>query len=326
MVWMDQLRGLAILLVIAFHGQTIMVRFAEYSPPELSAILAFFAPFRMPLLMFLSGMLLSRSLAKPPREYFGGKLRSIGWPYVLWNIPALAVMDNLSRNSMIGMFVISSTYLWYLWFLLAFYVAAWTMTKFRIPMWVGPVVGFIGAFGPDEFRISRFFFLFIFFMLGHLFVVSGGRAQLDKHRAWLLPLSLAIFLGAGLASSLRVAVQYQPLFVLAPVGGIVLCLYLAPSIRLGATSRALGYIGRDSIVFYVTHFVTIWVVVEGLQAAGVVNPWVMYVAGVVSAVSVGLGMTWLRQRSRIIASLFAFPSPARRAQPSGTSSSPVRPS
>lgn len=307
MVWMDHLRGLSILLVIAFHGQTIAARFADYLPQELVVALAFFAPFRMPLLMFLSGMLLSRSLTKPPREFFGGKLRSIAWPYVLWSIPALAVMDNLSRNSLIGMFFLSSTYLWYLWFLFAFYVGAWIMARLNIPVWVGVAVGFVGAFGPDDFRISRFFFLLIFFMLGHFFVINSGRVFLEKSRPWLLPLSAAIFLAAGLASAIGVPVQYQPLFVLAPIGGIVLSLYLAPSTTIGPVRRALGYVGRDSIVFYVTHFVTMWVVMETLQSVGVTSPWVMYVVGVSLAVLTGVVFTWLRARSWIVATLFSFP-------------------
>jgi surface polysaccharide O-acyltransferase-like enzyme len=306
MLWMDQLRGLAILLVITFHGRTIAGRFAEYMPPEIIAATAFFAPFRMPLLMFLSGMLLSRSLSKPARPYIAGKLRGIAWPYVIWSTLALAVIGNFSRNSVIGNLVLPATYLWYLWFLLAFYAILWVVNRLRVPLWIMPVIGVIGAFGPETFRISRFFFLLIFFTLGHLYMTHRDKIDLRAHRSWLLPLSTVLVLGSGVASALGVTIQYEPLYVLAPIAGISLALLLGPSTNNGPVRRALRYVGNDSIVFYVTHFVTIWGVCWILQQVDVVNPWVMYPTAVIVAVGIGILFTLLRHRTPL-AVLFSFP-------------------
>ncbi|NSX38244.1 acyltransferase family protein [Pseudarthrobacter oxydans] len=83
MQWMDVMRGAAVLLVILFHTESqISGNLPGYEP-----IFAIFndavAPFRMPTLMLMSGMLLPRSLRKPVGAYLRGKLFVIGWPYLL---------------------------------------------------------------------------------------------------------------------------------------------------------------------------------------------------------------------------------------------------
>jgi surface polysaccharide O-acyltransferase-like enzyme len=314
MIWIDQLRGLAILLVIAFHGRTIVGRFAEFVPPEIILATSFFAPFRMPLLMFLSGMLLSRSLSKPVGDYSIGKLRGIAWPYLIWSTLALAVIGNFSLNSVIGNLVLPATYLWYLWFLLAFYAIAWVVNRLRLPFWVLPLIGILGAFGPDVFRFSRFCFMLVFFALGHIYMTHRDRIDIASHRSWLLPVSAAVVLVSGIASARGFAVQYEPLFVLVPVAGIVLALLLGPSTKSGFVRRALRYIGNDSIVFYVTHFVTIWGVSWALQQLGVTSPWVMYPVAVLVAVGVGVGFTVLRHHTPLSV-LFSFPKRADSTMP-----------
>src|SRR5690606_3028309 len=55
--WMDVLRGLAILLVILHHTTQIVAYRVDEVPEFFAFISAFFAPYRMPMLMFLSGLL-----------------------------------------------------------------------------------------------------------------------------------------------------------------------------------------------------------------------------------------------------------------------------
>ncbi|WP_150307282.1 acyltransferase family protein [Planctomonas psychrotolerans] len=310
---MDQLRGLAIVLVITFHAQVNLDTFAETVPQSLSIGFDFFEPFRMPLLMFLSGMLLTRSLAKPARGYFLGKLRGIGWPYLLWSLVFLAVSARLTIDTLARIPLVPPTYLWYLWFLLAYYAIAWLMVKWHIPMWVGLAVALIGAFGPDVFRASRFCFLFLFFVLGHLYSAHRERVSLENHRGWLLPVSLATVAVFGVASAWGAPLLYDPVFVIAPLGGIVLGLLLAPSSAPGVVRRALGWIGRDSIVFYVTHFVALWIAGWWLVRSGVTDPWIHYFVTVTTAFAVGWALTWARNRNRFADALFRFPE-VRRAE------------
>ena len=313
MAWMDQLRGAAIVLVILYHAETVAARFAPDIPAGLVATLEFFAPFRMPVLMFLSGMLLSRSLAKPTKTFFAGKLRGIAWPYVIWSFIFLAVSAQLTAQNMLAVAVKPPTYLWYLWFLLAYYAFAWLMDRWNIPMWIGAAAGFIGAFGPDTFRFSRFCFLFVFFVAGHLYAARGQRVLLD--RKWIVPLTLVALIGFGIMSVSGTDVQYNPVFILAPFAAIALCVSAMPEARLGRAGGALAYIGRDSIVFYVTHFTVIWAVAWGLQQAGMTSHWIMYSIAVVFAVSAGLALTWARHHSRLADGLFQLPTrPAKTAE------------
>lgn len=305
--WMDQLRGIAVLLVIAFHAQTIMGRFVPSIPAEVLAFVEFFAPFRMPTLMFLSGMLLARSLKKPPAEYFTGKLRGIAWPYVLWSLIFLAATGQLSAHNLLAIALVPPTYLWYLWFLLAFYVLAWILTKFAVPAWVGLAIALVGSTGPDTFRISRFFFLLIFFLLGHLYVTHGRLLGLDARRSWMLPLSSFVFLVSGAASVAGIDVQYNTLFIFSPICAVITLVLVFPALRSGTTLRALAFVGRDSIVFYVSHFTAIWLVVLLLQTIGVDNFWALYAVAVLTSLALGVLFTWARHRNCIVDSLFQFP-------------------
>jgi fucose 4-O-acetylase-like acetyltransferase len=84
MVWMDLARGLAVSFVILLHCATYLKDLGEPVPDWLRTVNAAFRPLRMPLLVFLSGMLLNRSLTKPPFIFAYGKFRSLLWPYVVW--------------------------------------------------------------------------------------------------------------------------------------------------------------------------------------------------------------------------------------------------
>ena len=60
--WLDSLRGVAILLVVVLHAGEAL-RVAVGPTPGLDQVNLFLEPFRMPVLMFLSGFLLPQSLA-----------------------------------------------------------------------------------------------------------------------------------------------------------------------------------------------------------------------------------------------------------------------
>ncbi len=322
MAWMDELRGLAIVLVVLFHAQTVDERFVPEMPDAVWTTMALFAPFRMPLLMFLSGMLLARSLSKPTPVFFAGKLRAIAWPYLLWSLVFLAVSAQLTVGNVLAVAYLPPTYLWFLWFLLAYYVAAWLMRLWRIPAWVGLAVGVLGAFGPDAFRFSRFCFLFVFFLAGDLYVRHRDRLALDARRRWLVPAAALVAVAGAVASGLGVEVQYSPLFLAAPLAAVVLAVVVLPTVRLGRVGAALAYVGRDSLVFYVTHFTVLWACAWDLRAAGVTNGWVVYGVTVVVALGVGLALTWARHRSLLVDALFRLPGrPARvpAAVPAGVS-------
>ena len=83
MRWMDLLRGVAVLLVVVLHGSDIP-RANGLGVERWTELNLYLEPFRMPLLMFLSGTLLPRSLTKSAGAYLWGKFASIVWPLMIW--------------------------------------------------------------------------------------------------------------------------------------------------------------------------------------------------------------------------------------------------
>ena len=63
--WMDTLRGSAIVLMLVWHATAIPALVGIPVPTALIAVNDALLPFRMPTLMFLSGLLLPAALRKP---------------------------------------------------------------------------------------------------------------------------------------------------------------------------------------------------------------------------------------------------------------------
>ncbi|WP_297409591.1 acyltransferase family protein, partial [Naasia sp.] len=121
--WMDLLRGGAVLLVVLLHVQDVAHQSSIPTPEALRVFNQFFAPFRMPTLMFLSGMLLPPSLAKGLRRYYSGKVRNIAWPYLVWCLLFLLLGEGV-RPIWDPLAWVAAGYLWYIFFLLCYYLLA----------------------------------------------------------------------------------------------------------------------------------------------------------------------------------------------------------
>lgn len=198
MVWMDQVRGLAIVLVVVFHGRTVQARFGDV-PVGLRELTEFFDPFRMPLLVFLSGMLLTRSLTKSPGAYALGKARGLAWPYVVWSVAFLAVVGDLTADSLLAVLGSPLSHLWYLSYLLGYYALAWGLHALRVPF-LPVVLVSLGAAGMLDGGWCRMVFLFAFFAAGHLYVQRRHVLEERASAAW-VGLSAAVVLAGGLANA-----------------------------------------------------------------------------------------------------------------------------
>ncbi|MEV8273651.1 acyltransferase family protein [Microbacterium sp. NPDC077184] len=306
---MDVTRGFAIFLVITYHGGTILTRFVEPIPEAIAWAGDFFAPFRMPLLMFLSGMLLYRSLSKSTRVYFLGKLRSIGWPYLVWTAISLTVTAQWSLWALSRIPIVPPTYLWYLWFLLAFYALAWVIARVGINFaYVAAAAAIAAAFAPEEHRISRFLFLFAFFCLGHWYQSQAWPHSIGRQWRTLVAVACAaVVIAAGLlAVASPEALRYKAAYIWAPLAGIALVLAVAPGIQPKGIGLPLKLVGLNSIVFYVSHFGAIWICYWWLAHLGASAPFFFYAIGVAFAFAVGWLLSKARQ-NRAIDALFVFP-------------------
>lgn len=205
---------MAIVLVVFGHAVDKVV--VEYGAElaVVSASAAFFAPFRMPLLVFLSGMLLPHSMLKSRSEYLMGKVSGVLWPYLLWSAAFISVSLIGSSDSAAAepgfiakVFYAPPTYLWYLAFLFCYYLMALLIPQ-RLFVPLGALLLLVSAFVPQA-DLEKFLYLFFFFVLGDLAGRNAERFS-ELYRTRWLAVSCAALAILGAALNLAaVELRYQ---------------------------------------------------------------------------------------------------------------------
>ncbi|AWN04146.1 acyltransferase [Gordonia phage Petra] len=312
--WMDTLRGIAMLLVVVLHAGLALNYYADSYPRVIEIFNLAFQPFRMPTLMFLSGMLLNKSLSKPAPTYFEGKGRKLLWPYLVWTAIALTAQGDISAYTL-GRAVYNpvETHLWYLWFLLIFYTIAFVIKP--IPFWIPGLIALAASqFLTEDFRLEKMAFLFAFFMFGKVYSEHA-----DKLSRFNRPLILvAVFAVGAIASGFNIAhwkVLYEPAYVVPVVCGLFLAICLVPRIPASKARSALQYLGRNSLILYVVHLIAIKSAGTVLGNHGLTNPWVLF--PVLLAIGIGTSVVFmlLRDQFTAVGWLFELPSRKRQAPP-----------
>ncbi|MDM7830693.1 acyltransferase family protein [Cellulomonas edaphi] len=308
MEWMDTLRGGAILLMLFWHATSLPVLYQAYVPGPLLAVNDALLPYRMPCLMFLSGLLLPRSLSKPLGEYYRGKIALIAYPYVVWVI-IYCLCVGADRAYWDPRLYVAKGYLWYLYYIAVFYLVAPLVR--RLPLWVTPVACFAAAFVVDDKIPHRMLFFAIFFFTG---AWAAGRVITARLRNPWLVVALAVPAIAFAWVSATRDVNYQQVFVLFSFAGIAVAIALAARMS-SRRSAALRHVGRNSIVYYTSHFPAMLGVLMLLLEVGA--PWwvtvpVLYAVGI----AVGTALTAVRER-RPVRWLFEAPFLSRGPRPAG---------
>ncbi|GAA2172551.1 hypothetical protein GCM10009846_10970 [Agrococcus versicolor] len=311
---MDGLRGLAIVLIVELHASAIMRMHGINPSPVLEWLDVAVYPFRIPLLMLLSGMLLPASLAKGPRRYLVGKARTILWPYAVWSLLLVLAYDFVPWSSLLDAILAPSSHLWFLQALLVAYLAALALR--RVPTWASALGAFAAAGAlrlvdlPEwaaQMQPERLLTMLGYFLVGALLRRHWDVAERWLRRAWVLAVLVAgavglvaISLAPGVRLSYTMA-QYAPLVVM---GALAL---VAIALRLRWTSppaRLLRAIGRDSIVFYVTHWFVVMAVLWPLWLVPDFVPLDVHLLAVAAALLAGGVVAWLSHRVRVVRLLF----------------------
>lgn len=288
--WMDLLRGLAILLVILHHSTQIVAYRIDAAPEFFAFVSAFFAPFRMPMLMFLSGLLVAGSLHAPTGKYVWGKVRRILWPIVVWTLVyagAEAVVGQVTYMPWeLGFW---NTYLWFMQFIFVYYLAALLLRW--VPAWIMVIVPLAAAFAlmfslPADFELlQRFFYLMPFFFLG-AFVErfwNDYARILSVPLAWglaIVPLAVAVYSGLDDMWARHAGVEgggglwYDPWFAVPAMLGILILVRLAATLRSRRWMKPIEFVGRYSLIYYVAHYPVFaalgWLAMKaGIENAGI---------------------------------------------------------
>lgn len=269
--FMDTTRGLAIIAVIAFHTVSEVSGRGILVPTEVVYLNSAVAPIRMPLLVFLSGVLLTKALNKGNIRYFTGKLRTILYPYVIWVtiqtiVTAQVLGQGQIRDRIENAIFVSPGYGWFLALLLTFYLVAWPLRKVSRLAVVSVSVVILMFIPPGSYGLTNpAAFLVGFFFLGW-WCGDNWAAFVDFLKspaaAWVGLVGVVAMLVHG--AKLRMTFDYDyamlPWVVAGSLGALAIVARLDEALpRVVAPVR---YVGNKSLRFYVMHFpvmtVAIW--------------------------------------------------------------------
>lgn len=328
-VWVDALRGVAILAVVWFHTM-VFARTEEVYAPILEFVFRFWSPFRIPVLMMVSGMMVRYSLHRPVGQFVRGKLETIAWPLLVWSLIDMVVQALLGRPGWsysvvdgIVEWITPSNFQWYIAYLFLFSVIARLLPRallvyVALASWVVAAIFWEldmyawGAIASDSGAgIVRFAFLLGFFLVGDM--LAG---LWREHRA-LLDSALVRTLG-GIAAlfplALSMAGDFLPYdwhWLVSTLGAILVLRPMMESAVRHRWSAPLSYVGRNGMTFYLSSY--------GSLAIGqaLINQWVPTMNAswrftVLFALALLVGTLLARMRStRLGDALFLSPSAPR---------------
>lgn len=294
------------LLVILLHASAIPWMLGIDYPPVLRWIGSAFAPYRMPTLLVLSGVLLMKSLQKGWGRYYLGKLRLIFWPLVVWLVILWAVSRGGERLSDIN-YWLDGGYLWFLIVIGCCYVIA-PLVRI-VPAWALAVVMALSGILIDEPFTERFLYYGAFFFVG---------AELGRHldgfscltfRGRFVTIAVAL-VWAVVVASFDIYIDHRAIYFALSVVGVLAVMLGVQKLGDNPATRFLAWVGRHSVVFYVAHFPIILFLCYELFDRGVYDPWLVALVGGLGAL---LGSIALVQVRYIVPFnwLFEMPTPSR---------------
>lgn len=316
---LDFLRGVAILLVILFHTATVLRAHVDM-PTWFADFNAIFAPMRLPMMVFLSGVLMPRSLLKGTREYFKGKLERVLWPFVVWSLVmggvlATAAPDRNDWSFVLFLIVDPVEHMWFLLYLFAYYLVAFLVGRTPKIIVAGVYLTLSAiALHLGFYDVQVFAFLGAFFTAGAWFAEVPEVFEAAKRNRLVRVAAVFSFLGLAAVGVVFGEVRYiwwmAPFIVVVILGAIPLAAWV---IRFPA-ANVFSFCGRESLIFYVVHYPAM-IVASNLGRALTENVNILIPA--VFAVGVVAGWLGVMVARAVppVAWLFAFRPSQRRTIP-----------
>lgn len=275
LTWMDALRGLAILLVISQHLEG-----PGLTPEAVIAVNDATEPFRMALLMFLSGMLLPRTREKTDDEYFSGKVRNLLWPWFVWTLTVLA-MPWFTWSTLVDLG--NQVSVMHTWFLLVLFLCFVTARVLKaVPTFVIAIVFVVlGSLGVGNWITVpglgelplRFVTFGGYFFFGAAFSSTAVFVEKSRVLTAVVCIASAVWVFMVLAEKITVPSAITVLGNLLPILAVVNLAYL---IRGSILLRPLEFFGRDSIIPYVAHFAILNVLHSVAMRLGIEGEWAAF--------------------------------------------------
>jgi fucose 4-O-acetylase-like acetyltransferase len=286
LAWIDYARGIAIILVLyrhIFEGISRSgVEAAQYSWLENANII--FYSFRMPLFFILSGVFISKSLAKRSMKgLIMNKVNILLYPYLLWSFIQITIQILLSGyvNAHRGLADYGYVFLyprridqfWYLYALFNVMVLyIFTREKLHFKLWhqllAGTLMYFSSSYLSTKHIDAGFIYdichYYIFFAIGEL--ISGiilNKENVTKFSSWklfatLIPVFIIgqyYFLHSNLAAKDNLFVEeHQPLlFAIIALSGCAFMINISFLLQRYNCIKLLRIAGYHSLYIYVSH-------------------------------------------------------------------------
>ncbi|EJL89836.1 acyltransferase family protein [Pantoea sp. GM01] len=271
--WIDNLRGMSILAVIFLHCMIAVNQQAGHFTAFNELVNQLLAPVRMGLMCFISGMFVESGLRKGVNRYLRNKVSTILYPFAIWALiyGGLKFLFSSMANhpqSPLGIILghlSGGDITWFLHSLFLFFVLI--IPARRLPCWLVLALCIIGSLwlpaipadslfaSFDNLHINKSITLFAFFYVGDWLVRNDTDIALVAQRRQVMGISLASFLLLSTFSLWGGLGQHSPLMLPLALVSIPLFVLLAERVHL----RWINYIGRHSIVFYLSHYLAIQV-------------------------------------------------------------------
>lgn len=313
--WMDVSRGVAVLLVVLGHA----VFMAKASPDSLHWVVDFLRPFRIPTLLLLSGLLLGRSLSRAAVAYLNGKWRGILWPLLVWNLLVWVMLPDPPALTDPA-YWLQPGHLWYLLHLFAYYLLALACRRVppAVPIALLALAWFVTR---DQVVLSEFFRYGIFFFVGHGVARARPGLRAPQSWRWLAPAGAGAIVFGVLHTTGAVSYRH-PLSLVWILAGIAVLIGLCSALDRRLQPVFLRWVGRNSLVFYVTHFPVVVVLVHAqalLWPGGAPWHWAVNLVGALAVCSVA---AWM-QRFGLARLPYRAPFPLLPHAPGARTASPV---
>lgn len=301
--WMDLFRGLAVMLVAAGHS-------ADHTTARsIRLTLEVLGDYRIPALLLLSGILLPRSLAKPPRAFCEGKARRIAWPFLVWSVVMLPIFGLHHVIDPRWWLLGELSHVWYLNALLMYYLLA-LLTRRIPPIWIAAALTVAAIplallHHPSDApgMVWNRAYYGVFFFLGA--TIQPWLERIIRLPWWTAALAAAVSVPWIVHTvSVGHALNSGGIAAIMSAVGLLLVVWVAPRIPRGRVVRALEWLGRSSIVIYLVHFPAMFAWHQiGFDAVGVWHYLVMFAL----TLGAGVGAVLLRPWS-----WFLYELPPRR--------------
>lgn len=311
--WMDALRGAAIILVIHLHVTENISKFPD-TPQILMDLTNLIAPLRMPILVFLSGLLVSNSILKGKKEYFSGKIRNILYPFLIWTAIMYGLSyakevflgDPMQATFLQALTVMPLYHLWFLEFLLIYYVIIYYLKDINPIVTLSCIILlYIVFYGYGDDRLLSLFF---FFALGYF--LGNNLSKVFKKIKEIKPISIFILMLLAVIFSIlnmkNLLINNNPYYLLSALFFIPILIRFFILIENTKLSKLLEYFGVGSLVIYLVHLPVITVVFNILKLAYPNGTLLSYFILMVATVGMSIAILYLSRRFKVISVFFSL--------------------